>query len=40
MTVVADRVKCPFCRGEGEMTMEDYRNWISGLANLVRRHDP
>jgi hypothetical protein len=40
MTGVADRVKCPFCRGEGELTMEDYRIWISGLASLIRRCDP
>jgi hypothetical protein len=40
MAEVADRVKCPFCRGEGEMTMEDYKNWVMNLARLIRKRDP
>lgn len=36
----ADRIKCPFCRGEGEMSIEDYRNWMIVLVSALRRYDP
>jgi hypothetical protein len=40
MAGAGGRVKYPFCKGEGEMEIEDYVNWVMGLARLIRKRDP